>query len=443
MSVCVSRKPIGCLLEIRHRVLARFLDHERIVALARAGGFDGRVAPIGDVRVVQFVQIADAALTAPPCQRQQNEQRNDHSGRRPPVSRQPVEPGSRLGRAPGPASFSRPVRARARAQAARCSPPPAAAASASAVRPRVVVPRWRAAPGWFGPAAPLFRDRCRGRRRGRHAELALQGAKLAVAYIDQAMRGRELRFQILDAILERLCFCVGGIRIAASGGAAARAGRHQAQVSVGGAAAGAAPRIHLTMHFADRFALIQGGNLIRAGETQHGAAPQYVDISTECIGIRPVHRHHGLIDVGGGRGTRVGTQTARNLGKRVALGHAVAAAADGRRLRCRTGGRCACGRCTGGRCCRRGAPGRRRSGAPAPVRHGGLGERLRWVRSRGRRCSRSRPVCTPEDRAERCIRASDGRAPNSPRPGTSRKARGWRPWNAPARRRVRPCPCLP
>jgi hypothetical protein len=231
--------------------------------------------------------------------------------------------------------------------------------------------------GWTGGA---FCSGRRGRRRRRHAELALQGGKLAVAYIDQAMRGGELRFQILDAILERLCLRVGGVRITASGRAAARAGRHQAQMSVRCAAAGAAPRIHLTVHFADRFALIQGGNLIRAGETQHGTAAQYVDISTECIGIRPVYRHHGLIDVGGGRGTRIGAQTARNLGKGVALGHAVATAADGGcRLRCAAGGRCAGGR--RGRRCGSGAPGGRRRGARR--RRGTAG----WGSGYGGRCA--------------------------------------------------------
>ena len=50
------------------------------------------------------------------------------------------------------------------------------------------------------------------------------------------MRCRELRLQILDAILQHLCFRVGCVRIAAAR-AAAGARSHEAQMSAGRAAA--------------------------------------------------------------------------------------------------------------------------------------------------------------------------------------------------------------
>ena len=63
----------------------------------------------------------------------------------------------------------------------------------------------------------------RRRRRGRrHAELVLQRAQFGIADVDQTLRFRQLPFQILDAILERLrlgtrcaarrCRCAGAAR---------------------------------------------------------------------------------------------------------------------------------------------------------------------------------------------------------------------------------------
>jgi len=86
------------------------------------------------------------------------------------------------------------------------------------------------------------------------------------------MRFRQLPFQILDPFPERLRFRVGGIRIAGAARAAAGARSHEAQVTARFAATRAAPRIHLTVHFAGRFGLIQSGNCIRARDTQHRAA---------------------------------------------------------------------------------------------------------------------------------------------------------------------------
>ena len=187
------------------------------------------------------------------------------------------------------------------------------------------------------------------------------------------MRCRELLFEILDAILERLCVRIRRSRLAAAGRRAAGARSHESQVTGGCGTAGAAPRIHLTAHFADRLGLIQRGNLIRAREAQYGAAPQNIDISAERVGIGAEHGHHGLIDVGRRDGARIRAQAARNLDKRVALGHPVTAADDRRcpRLRsaagrggpgCATGGwrsrnGCRCGssgRGGNGRCGHRG-----------------------------------------------------------------------------------------
>jgi hypothetical protein len=181
--------------------------------------------------------------------------------------------------------------------------------------------RWRAA-RW---------ERLDGRRRsrsrgGRHAELALQGGQFAVADVDQSMRLGELTFQILDAILERLRFRVGCTGIAAAGRAAAGARGNETQVTIAGSAARAAPLAHLAVNFLGRFGLILRSDFVPAGDAQHRAAPQNIDIPAERIGIRAVHRHHGLIDTRGG----IAVQAARDLGERVALGHLITVAGDRR-----------------------------------------------------------------------------------------------------------------
>ena len=87
------------------------------------------------------------------------------------------------------------------------------------------------------------------------------------------MRFRKLPFQILDPVAERLRFRVGSIRIGAAGRAAAGARGHEPQMTAGFATGRAAPRLHLTAHFAHRFGLIQSSNFIRTRDTQHCAAP--------------------------------------------------------------------------------------------------------------------------------------------------------------------------
>ncbi len=87
------------------------------------------------------------------------------------------------------------------------------------------------------------------------------------------MRFCELPFQILDSLPERLRFRGGCIRIAGPGRTAAGARSHETQVTAGFAAARAAPRIHLAVHFTGGLGLIQSGNIIRARHTQHCAAP--------------------------------------------------------------------------------------------------------------------------------------------------------------------------
>ncbi len=69
------------------------------------------------------------------------------------------------------------------------------------------------------------------------------------------------------------------------------------------------------MHFADGFGLIQRGDLVRARDAQHRAAAQNIDVPAEGVGIRAIHRHHGLIDAR----RRIGVQAARDLGERIAL----------------------------------------------------------------------------------------------------------------------------
>ena len=162
------------------------------------------------------------------------------------------------------------------------------------------------------------------RRRGRHAELALQFAEFVVLHIEQAMRVRELLLQILNAILERgasplesncrrYCWC--------------RRPRPESR-GVGGRRMQrrfAAPCIHLTMHFADSFGLIQRRYLIGARDAQYRATAQNVDVAAERFGIRAIHRNHGLIDVEAG----IGMQAACNLGQRIALDDTIAASAEG------------------------------------------------------------------------------------------------------------------
>ena len=80
--------------------------------------------------------------------------------------------------------------------------------------------------------------------------------------------------------------------------------------------ASAPPGIHLAMYFAHRLFLIQGGDLIGVGDSQYGAAPQYIDVAAEGVGVRTIQRDHRLIDVR----RRVGMQAAGNLGQRIALG---------------------------------------------------------------------------------------------------------------------------
>ncbi len=84
-------------------MLAGFLDHERIVALARTAELRARIAEIGDVgRPPRPTQIAAAALPAPPRgDRQHHDQRDDHRGRHPPIRGHPIDPRSRLHRRGG------------------------------------------------------------------------------------------------------------------------------------------------------------------------------------------------------------------------------------------------------------------------------------------------------------------------------------------------------
>ena len=111
------------------------------------------------------------------------------------------------------------------------------------------------------------------------------------------MRVRELRFQILDATLQRLRFTAGSGLAAAIAGTAAGTRRHETQVAAGCGVAVAAPGIHLTMHFTHRLGLVQRRDFVAARHAQHSTAPQDIDVAAECLGIRAVHGDHGLIDV--------------------------------------------------------------------------------------------------------------------------------------------------
>ena len=87
------------------------------------------------------------------------------------------------------------------------------------------------------------------------------------------------------------------------------------------------PIVHLAVNFLHRFGFVQRGNVIRARNTQHAATAQNIDVPAEGIGIRAIHRHHGLIDV---RSRSAGLQTARDLGERIALADPIGVAGDRR-----------------------------------------------------------------------------------------------------------------
>ena len=139
------------------------------------------------------------------------------------------------------------------------------------------------------------------------------------------MRCRELRFQILDAILEPLCFRVGCVRLTGAG-RAAPARRHKVKMPACSCPAAFAPGTHLAVDFAHRLALIQSGNVIRTWDAQYSATAQNIYITAKCNGIGSIQRHHGLVDVQ----RRSGVQTSRDLRQRIAWGDVVSAATDGR-----------------------------------------------------------------------------------------------------------------
>jgi hypothetical protein len=56
-----------------------------------------------------------------------------------------------------------------------------------------------------------------------------------------------------------------------------------------------APRIHLAVHFADRLFLVERGNIVPAGNPQHRALAQHVDVAAERGGVGPKEGDHGLI----------------------------------------------------------------------------------------------------------------------------------------------------
>ncbi len=162
------------------------------------------------------------------------------------------------------------------------------------------------------------RRRRRGCGRGcRHAEFLLQGRQFLVADIDQPLGFRELAFEILHPILERLILRIARRPVAGHGTAASGTRGDEPQMSAGGGGATRGPPgIHLAMYFAHGLALIQSGDVIRTRHAQHGSAAQDIDIAAECLGIRAIERDHGLIDVR----RRIGVQAPRDLRKRIALG---------------------------------------------------------------------------------------------------------------------------
>jgi hypothetical protein len=161
-------------------------------------------------------------------------------------------------------------------------------------------------------------------------ELALQCSQFVIAYFEQAARFVQLALQVIDPSLQSLILGIRlfGIRRFAAGagrsaGTRARTRGDEAQVAAAGCTCSALPGIHLAVHFVHRFALIQGRDFVRAGQAQHGAAFQNIDVAAERARVGAVHGDHGLIEIRSVAGARV--QAAHDLGERVAFRHRIGA----------------------------------------------------------------------------------------------------------------------
>ncbi len=287
--------------EFPHGVLARFLHHEGLGTLASHAELGGRIARIGDVRVLH--QPADVGVLLVPSTAHrggddggQHERQQGHG--HPPIGGHPVDPRTAVE-----------GRGRRCRRCRRCRLHHRRRGGHDRRRRRLGDHR-----GWqrFGPLLRNRRFDRRHRRWGRRRgggwllrQLALQRTELIAADIEQPLGLRQLGFEILDAALERgrLGRRSGARgrrgRRADTGHAAARGGRNETQMAAGGRRRRLTtpPGVHLTMYLVHGLALVQRGHLVGVRHAQNRPLVQNVDVAAKGRRVGPEQRDHRLVEV--------------------------------------------------------------------------------------------------------------------------------------------------